>query len=248
LIIVVGIPSVADLFAVLCSSLRHAFCCLVNRKRVSFKKETKVTNTPSSHEHDPNVREMRMQDYLAYDVSHTLALLMGADPNGCFDNILDLFLRYFPDVFAALGTLWEGWYVVDLDEEVVINEHCWAALPDQTIIDPTVTLLVPPSQSVYYFPGVSRSWQEVKDLVQQKKDVWFPYVRGSGRYGEDGFGHPSYKAAYEAARSKVYSLAQAASPPKKMTFLQARDLDDDQRHERTSVLIIITADEEEHHR
>lgn len=209
-----------------------------------------MTNIPSSHEPDPNVREMRMQDYLAYDVSHQLALLMGADPNGCFDNILDLFLRYFPDVFAELGTLWEGWYVVDLDDEVVINEHCWVELPDQTIIDPTVTLLVSPSQSVYYFPGVSRYWQEVNDLVQQKRDVWFPYVRGSGLYGEDGFGHPSYKAAYEAARQKVYSLAQATESPKKMTFLRAQDLDDDRREEGSAVLFFIIGaqDEEEHDR
>ena len=179
-------------------------------------------NTFSQEQNQP-VREKRKQDALDADVSCAVALSIGAQPNTCFANVLDMFLLYYPAFFSAHGKLIEGWYVVDLDDEVVINEHCWCELPDGKILDPTVTLLVPPEQPVYYFAGVSRSWREVHEIVQ-KKDTWFPYVRAVGTYGEDGFGHPVYKAAYEMAARKVFDLASATQPPKKMTFLTAQDL------------------------
>lgn len=184
--------------------------------------------------------EKRMQDYLAYDSSLKAALAIGAQPNTCFDNVLDLFLVYFPDVFVSYGSFVEGWYVVDLDDEVVINEHGWIEMPGGKIIDPTVTLLVSPEQPVYYFPGVERSWREVKDIVQ-KRDVWFPYVRAVGTYGPDGLGHPAYKAAHDAATEKVFSLANASQPSKKMTFLTAQDLSDDQRDMGMSVQVFVVA-------
>jgi hypothetical protein len=180
--------------------------------------------TTFSQKQNEPVREKRKQDYLAAKFSRFMALAIGAEPNTCFDNVLDLFLKAFPDLFSPHGKFVEGWYVVDLDDEVVLNEHGWCELPGGTIIDPTVVLLLPPKQPVYYFPGVERSWQEVHEIVQ-KKDIWFPYVRGSGMYGEDGLGHPTYKAAYKAATQKVISLATAHRPPKHMTFLTAQDLE-----------------------
>ncbi|BCL79555.1 hypothetical protein ccbrp13_20200 [Ktedonobacteria bacterium brp13] len=180
-----------------------------------------MTN-PYSQEQNQPVREKRKQDYLAYDVSFSVAHTIGAEPNTCFDNILDLF-QFFPDVFAS-HTFVEGWYVVDLEDEVVINEHGWVEMPDGKILDPTVVILLPPERPVYYFPGIERSCQEVKEITLQK-DFYFPYVRYVGTYGEDGLGHPTYKAAYEAATRKVFDLAAATQPPKKMTFLAAQDPD-----------------------
>lgn len=196
-----------------------------------------------SQKHNEHVREKRKQDSLAFDFSLSLALAIGAEPNTCFDNVLDMFLQYFPDLFSSRGKLIEGWYVVDLDDEVVLNEHGWCEFPDGTIIDPTVVILLPPEQPVYYFPGVERSWQEVKTIAK-KKDSWFPYVRGSGMYGEDGLGHPTYKAAYEAATQKVFSLANTSSPPKRMTFLTAQDLEGNQENRGISIQIFIPSPEQ----
>jgi hypothetical protein len=166
----------------------------------------------------------RMQAYLAYSTSFLMALLMGARPNCCFDNAWRLFLRSFPEVFYPDGKFIEGWYVLDFPEKVVMNEHGWCELPDGTMLDPTVVLMVPPDQPVFYFPGVTRSWEEVHTLVQEEQ--WFPYVRGA-EYGEDGLGHPGYRAAYEAAKRKVAELANAASPPKTQVYLRAQDPDDE---------------------
>lgn len=196
-----------------------------------------------SQKHHP-VQEKRMQEYLDYDISLLIALVIGAQPNTCFDNVLSMFLKYFPNELASHGRFIEGWYVVDLGDEVVLNEHGWAEPPDGTIIDPTVTLLVPPQFPVYYFPGVQRSWQEVQ-AIAQNKDAWFPYVRGSGLYGEDGMEHPAYKAAYEMALQKVHTLANATKPPKKMTFLTAQDLDQKERSRSVVRIFIMSLKPEE---
>jgi hypothetical protein len=179
-------------------------------------------STAFSQESNQPVWEKRRQDYLDYDVSLSVALIIGAGPNTCFDNMLGMFLNYFPDVFSQVGKFIEGWYVIDLEDEVVVNEHGWCELPDGRIIDPTVVILVSPNLPVYYFPGVERTFQEVKAIVQ-KGEVMFPYVRDEGCYGKDGLGHPAYKAAYDAAKHKVFALANATQPPKRMTFLTAQD-------------------------
>lgn len=196
-----------------------------------------------SQEHHQPVREKRKQDSLDYGVSLDMALAIGAGPNTCFDNVLDMF-RYFPDVFSVYGKLIEGWYVVDLEDEVAMNEHGWAELPGGKIIDPTVVLLIPDARPVYYFSGVERSWQEVK-AIASKKDAWFPYVRGAGTYGEDGLGHPAYKAAFEAARQKVFDLAQRSNPSKSMTFLTAQDLDNDQRDRGAILEVFVFPDQDQ---
>jgi hypothetical protein len=80
-----------------------------------------------SQDQNQQVREKRKQDDLDYDVSLYMAVATGAEPNTCFDNVLDMF-KSFPDVFSTHGKLIEGWYVVDLEDEVVINEHGWVEL------------------------------------------------------------------------------------------------------------------------
>ncbi|HEY7417680.1 MAG TPA: hypothetical protein VH593_21030 [Ktedonobacteraceae bacterium] len=193
------------------------------------------------------VQEKRWRDYLDYEFSRFVAHVTGAEPNTCFDNVLSLFMTFSSYVLASGGKMVEGWYVIDLEDEVVTNEHAWYEFPDGKILDPTTVLLVPREQPVYYFPGVHRSWQEVHDILHQEGDTYFPYVRCVGIYGEDGLGHPVYKAAYEAAREKVFSLSMTNSPPKRMTFLTAQDLEHDQQGMGISIHVFpdLSASEQE---
>ncbi len=200
-----------------------------------------MTDTFSSPQKpDHPVQEKRKQDSLAEAFSLKVAITIGADPNTCFDNTWRMFIRYFPEVFKAHGTFIEGWWVIDLPDQVVMNEHGWAELADGTIVDPTVVLLLDPETPVYYFAGVARRWQEVDTIVRAEQ--WFPYVR-FGAYGEDGLGHPAYKAAYDAARQKLLSLAQATQPPKQILCLSAQDSVDPGMGESELHILIITLDE-----
>ncbi len=205
-----------------------------------------MTYTPSQDQEQP-VREKRRQDVLLVDVSLFMAATIGAHPNTCFDNVLDLFLHYFPQEFSAHGKLVEGWYVVELEDEVVLNEHGWIELASGKIIDPTVVRLLAPSCPVYYFTGVKRTWQEVQ-AITRRKEVWFPYVRCCEVYGQDGMEHPVYKAAHDAAVQKVMDLAHRTQPPKKMTFLTSQDVLSDQHESGMQVQVIFISacpDEEE---
>ena len=179
------------------------------------------------NQHRPG-HEKRSQDFLEYSLSLALALAIDAHPHQCFDNAWRMFLRIKPNIFSPNGRFIEGWYVVDLPDRVVMNEHGWCELPNGTILDPTVVRLLPPDCPVYYFPGVARGWKEVKALVEGEH--MFPYVR-SGQYGADGLRHPDYKAAYDAARHKMSELATATTPPKQQDELRAQDLTDEQMQE-----------------
>jgi hypothetical protein len=197
-----------------------------------------------SHSQEPQhpVQEKRKQDYLAETFSLKAAITIGADPNTCFDNTWRMFIRYFPGIFKTHGTFIEGWWVIDLPDLVVLNEHGWAELSDGTIVDPTVVLLLDPDIPVYYFPGVARNWQEVDTIVREEQ--WFPYVR-FGAYGEDGLGHPAYKAAHDAALQKLLSLANATHPPKQIQRLSAQDPDDQKGVESVLHILLIASDEDE---
>ncbi len=188
-------------------------------------------------EHFQQSEGKRMQDVLSFHLSHWASIVTDAVPNRCFDNAWRTFCS-FPEIFFK-GKFVEGWIVFDLDTEVVLNEHGWCQLPNGTIVDPSVLLLVEPDQPVYYFSGVERDWAEMKVLINEEKEL--PYVRFDGKHGEDGLGHPVYKAAYETAREKMYHLANATHPPKKMTFLTAQDKGDDPRDTGVSVQIIVVS-------
>jgi len=185
------------------------------------------------------LQEKKMQDWLYAELSLWIAAFMGARPNRCFDNAWRLFIRFLPELFCPHGKFIEGWLVVELEHEVVTNEHGWCELPDGTIIDPSILLLVPLEQPVFYFPGVTRSCQEVEAIVRE--EAWFPHVRFDGKHGEDGLGHPAYKVAHDAARQKMAALAHATHPPKKQVFFTAQDLDHDQQEttHRTQIIIVL---------
>lgn len=177
-----------------------------------------MTDTPL-HKPDEPVQEKKMQDFLSLKLSVRALLQIAARPNHCFDNAWQTFLSS-PEAFRH-GRFVEGWIIFDLEHEVVLNEHGWCELQDGTIVDPSILFLVDSDQPVYYFPGVTRDWQEVQRLVQEQHT--FPYVRFDGKHGKDGLGHPIYKAAREAALRKVDQLAHTCTPAKTTTLLTAQD-------------------------
>jgi hypothetical protein len=163
------------------------------------------------------VQEQTLRDELLVHLSRQMAAAIGAQPFQCATNAWRALIE-FPDLFRAAGRLVEGWFVIETDERVVMNEHVWCELDDR-IVDPSVLLLVPETTPVFYFAGLSRTWEEAEAL----EGALFPHVRFDV-YGADGLGHSGYQAARDAARRKVYALALRARPPKAMQFLTAQDL------------------------
>ena len=160
--------------------------------------------------------ETSLRDALLVDLSRQIAMAIDAQPNHCAANAWRALIT-FPDLFQANGRLVEGWFVIETADRVVMNEHVWCELGGQ-IVDPSVLFLVSDATPVWYFSGLTRSWEETEALEGEL----FPHVRFEG-YGKDGLGHPGYKAAREAARCKVLTQALAQQPPKAMQFLTAQD-------------------------
>ncbi len=151
---------------------------------------------------DENYREPEAGPELAYVLSMVVSSQTRAKWGHCYENIYPAFFAY-PPLFYPFGRFVEG-FVVFIDEDsnqVVLMEHGWLVDNESQIIDPTLVIVLMPFQPVFYFPGVTRSWSELRVLENEL----FPYVQQSG-YGDDGMEHPAYKAAYEAAREKAQSL------------------------------------------
>ena len=161
-----------------------------------------------------------VQNDLHVHLSQLLGGAIGAQPFHCATNAWRTLVE-FPDLFQTGGHLVEGWFVIETDDRVVMNEHVWCELADGRIVDPSVLLLVPAHTPVWYFAGVRRTFAETEALEGEL----FPHVRFDGVHGEDGLGHPGYKAAREAARRKVYAQATRVQPPKGLQFLTVQDLD-----------------------
>ena len=178
-----------------------------------------------------------LRPFLDIPSSLVLGAAVGARPNQCYVNAWRVLIE-FPERFEHDGRFVEGWFVIEQEDEVIVNEHGWCEQADGTIIDPSILLLVPSDQPVFYFPGVVRSWQETEALEGE----WFPQVRFDGVSGPDGLGHPAYKAAYDAAHVKARTLANATTPPKKLVVLQAQDLEESPDDDAPVVLLILKHD------
>jgi hypothetical protein len=120
---------------------------------------------------------------------------------------------FFPD-----GLFIEGWITFEDSLHVVMMEHGWLA-SSTTIIDPTIVLATNPTQTIHYYPGVARTWQELDALNNEM----FPHVRFSN-YGDDGMGHPNYRAAMEAAIQKAQDLLALAGSSKQLVEVRASDI------------------------
>jgi hypothetical protein len=136
---------------------------------------------------------------LAYAHSYVVALHTGAEWGHCYENSYRAFFAY-PELFYPDGTFVEGWVVFRDGRNVVLMEHSWL-ISGGRIIDPTLVLVILPDQEVCYFPGVMRTWEET-DTIENEL---FPHVRFDV-YGDDGMGHPDYKAAYMQARERAQAM------------------------------------------
>jgi hypothetical protein len=164
------------------------------------------------------VQEQTLQEHVLIPLSRKVATTIGARPNHCATNAWRALIEC-PDLFREGGHLVEGWFVIEEAAQVTLVEHVWCCLANGLIVDPSVLLLVEESTPVFYFPGVMRTSVETEAL----EGAFFPHVRFDGRHGDDGLGHPGYKAARAAARRKAYTRALARKPPKALQFLSARD-------------------------
>jgi hypothetical protein len=170
--------------------------------------------------------EKPLRDLLLVTLSRNIAAAIHARPFHCAVNAWRALIE-FPEFFREDGHLVEGWFVVEEEERVTLNEHVWCELANGHIVDPSVLLLVPETTPVFYFPGLTRTYAEAEAL----EGAFFPHVRFDGKHGDDGLGHPGYKAARAAARRKAYALALARKPPKALQFLTARDMEENSPQE-----------------
>lgn len=163
----------------------------------------------------------RREAVIEWELSHVVALASEAVPHVCTVNAWRA-LICLPDVFFPGGEYVEGWMVYETSTQVKVVEHCWCELaPGQIrhIVDPSIVFLVERGQPVRYFPGVRRSWKETEALEGQ----WFPHVRFED-FGEDGMGHPAYRAAHDEAVRTGAALANASSPPKELAVHSAQQI------------------------
>jgi hypothetical protein len=166
-----------------------------------------------------DLRGAGMPSVLEYQLSALVALASGAVPHCCASNAWRA-LICLPQVFYPQGEYVEGWIAYETEECVKVVEHCWCELVMdglRRILDPSIAFLVKEGQPVFYFPGVRRCFQETEQLEGQ----WFPHVCFES-YGEDGLGHPGYRAAHDEALAHATRLGQAASPAKELVVHTAQ--------------------------
>jgi len=166
------------------------------------------------HEEPGNVAREGTMSLGDYALSLLIALQIGARWGHCYENIYPAFFAV-PQLFEPHGLFVEGWIAFEYQDKVVLFEHGWLTSGSR-IIDPTIVLAVEPGSPVYYFPGVLRARAELEALENE----FFPHVRFSD-FGEDGRGHPGYKAAYTAARRRARTLAAA---DKELVEVRASDI------------------------
>lgn len=152
---------------------------------------------------------------LEYGRSMLFAMQTSAQWGHCYVNSYPVFFA-FPKLFYPDGRFIEGWIVFEDRSNVILMEHGWL-VSERTIIDPTIVLATDPTQTIHYYPGVVRSWEELEGLENEM----FPYVRFSN-YGEDGMEHPDYKMAYEAAAQKAHEIIATSS--KELIEVRASDI------------------------
>lgn len=165
--------------------------------------------------------EKPSRDTLLVALSRRIAAETDAQKNCCAANAWRALIE-FPELFREGGHLVEGWLVIEEQQQITLVEHVWCELADGHIIDPSILLLLPETTPFFYFPGLLRDYAETEALEGEL----FPHVRFDGLHGDDGLGHPGYKAARDAARRKAYERALARKPPKAMQFFTAREMDE----------------------
>jgi hypothetical protein len=189
--------------------------CHSNEKgssHIMMHSHSKITQAEAG----PMVREQTIEDWRMCALSLRVAVVVEAQPNGCYLNAW-LAVLSLPDLFSK-GHLIEGWMVLETESTVEVIEHGWCELADGRIIDPSLPFLIPTGEHISYFAGVRHRQEEVRALEGQM----FPQARFDGQYGEDGLGHPQYRAAYQAAVEKAQWLASHRQPEKEVVIEPAQ--------------------------
>lgn len=71
--------------------------------------------------------EKTLREALIGDLSRSVATAIGAQPHQCAQNAWRALIA-FPELFQADGRLVEGWFVIEMSDCVVMNEHVWCEL------------------------------------------------------------------------------------------------------------------------
>jgi len=140
---------------------------------------------------------------MPYDerLSALVALLVEARPLCCWRNAA-LAVFQLPEFFEG-GHYVEGWMVFVGEQSLRLIEHGWAVTHDHRIVDPSIILLEEEASSIEYFSGAAYT----RDQLQYSlAGAILPLICDAG-YGNDGMGHPGYKAAYERAFQRALEKA-----------------------------------------
>jgi hypothetical protein len=154
-------------------------------------------------------------DSYDYPVSVALAQRTHAEPYRCWRNAV-IALLASGKLFARASYI-EGWIVLPRPAIIEIVEHGWI-VADQRIIDPSLALIEPLEQPVFYFAGLQLSYDELPDRLQGKI---LPLVCHSS-YGADGMGFPGYQDASIQARRRARALADESHLPETAIVVSTR--------------------------
>ncbi len=160
----------------------------------------------SGRTHESLNQEVSQQ--LAYEWSLAVALATEAVPNYCYANVWHAITEL---VELSEALLVEGWVVTEQESQVLLIEHCWCERTN-SIIDPSLVLLMRCGQPVRYFSGIQRNLPEVRTLVCKQ----LPRVCSIGTYGRDGMKNTDYRAAYQAAYRYASSLVSTGDSMKQL--------------------------------
>lgn len=150
---------------------------------------------------------------LPYDraTSESLAEILGAQAQRCWNNAVDVVMRFPEAVYV------EGWVVVD--GLPVPYEHGWVEM-DGYIIDTTPT--EDPKETRAYFPGVRFALAELIEQIGLHDSVELPAVRLDGDWG---WSTPGYRHAYRAAMVHAVGAERAAQALGALSKRYPEDLD-----------------------
>lgn len=132
---------------------------------------------------------------LPYDywLSVMVAIIVEARPLCCWRNAA-LAVLSLPELFEG-GQYVEGWTIFVSERSIRVLEHGWSMTHDHRIVDPSLILLEEEANSIEYFSGAIYTRDQLQQTIG---GAILPLICYAG-YGNDGMGHPGYKAAYERA-------------------------------------------------
>lgn len=156
-------------------------------------------------------------DHYEYELSGTIADIIGAEPLRCWRNAA-LAVMLLPELFA-FGRYVEGWIVIPREKRIEIVEHGWCTLPNRSIVDPSILLIEKRDQHISYIPGYVLSRGMLSCLLPGST---LPLICHT-HYGDDGMRHKGYQQAYHNAWQQALDLAQEKELSQAAIAVRTRD-------------------------